>query len=73
MSKSNENNRSVICIPLGSPDADKNIPGFRIDRKMYLQKATLINNDALAESDTDYAQVSLMKYVDGGAGDTTDL
>lgn len=69
MSKSNENNKSVLAVHLGSPSADKSIPAFSLKQRMVLSELLLINGETIAADNSDFTQVSLMRYVDGSTGD----
>jgi hypothetical protein len=69
MSKSNENNKSILAVHLGSPSADKSIPAFSLAQRMVLSEILLVNGADVAASDTDYIKASLVRYVDGSTGD----
>lgn len=57
----NENSPQVVVIPLGSPSADKVLPGLRVPKKSKLVSAVLINGANLAAADTDYVILELKK------------
>lgn len=64
MSLSNENNPSVAIIPLGSLSADATLPGVVCPKKMKIVGVSLLNGAAIAASDTDFVQLSLVKADD---------
>lgn len=59
MAKSNDNNRLVLVLPLGSPSADALLPAAHIAKKSLIKSAKIMNGAALAASDTDFAQIEL--------------
>lgn len=62
MALSNENNPNVMIIPVGAPSADATVlAGLSQGKKMVVISAHLINAAAIAASDTDFVQLSLMK------------
>ena len=59
MSLSNENNQHVTVISLGSPSTDAEIPGGYASNKMEISSVVIINEAAVAASDTNFASIEL--------------
>lgn len=59
MSKSNENNAHVLCIPIGTQAASITLPGTYVRKKSKIRRVTLINQAVLAADNTNYLQVQL--------------
>lgn len=60
MSKSNENNCHVVCIPIGTQAASIELPGLYARKKMVMKRMALLNQADLAADDTNYLQVQLL-------------
>ena len=60
MSLNNENNPAVTVIHLGSLDADAEIPAVYTNKKRRIQAVSLMNGAAIAASDTDFVELSLL-------------
>jgi hypothetical protein len=59
MSKSNANNPQVIAVYVGTVAAAGDVPVCYLPKKFHLLGASLLNNAAIAASDTDYATLTL--------------
>lgn len=57
----NENSPQSVIIPLGSPSADKTVPGLQLLKKSKIVSVSLLNNANVAASDTDYFLLKLLK------------
>ena len=55
----NQRQTQIVLIPLGSLTADGEVPGCYLPRKSKVVSAHLLNNAAIAASDSDFVQVSL--------------
>lgn len=59
MAFSNENNPTVIMIPLGSPSANDDLPGFYARKKFQVQKVYLTDAAGLSDDGSNYVDVKL--------------
>lgn len=60
MSKSNENNRHVSVLELGSLTTDGTLlPGIHFPQKSTIKSVKLLNGAAIAASDSNYFQLAL--------------
>jgi hypothetical protein len=58
--QSNERNPQVVVIPVGSLAANATIPAMYVPRAGKLLSAHLVNNAAIAASDTNYCTLTLL-------------